>query len=145
MTKTFRRRWSAGLGGSKNLQLSHWIHWGKRNAILINIDWELFLVTSLFYSQDCGNKLVESGCVSQEEVENQIFFTKSMWCRWTGWKTTRWPQASSRSRTMFSPGTLPSAPLSSRQNEKDFNWTKTLGPTFSGWVCCQRKLLFVRG
>ena len=28
---------------------------------------------SLPYSQDCGNKLVESGCVSQEEVENQIF------------------------------------------------------------------------
>ena len=27
----------------------------------------------LSYSQDCGNKLVESGCVSQEEVDNKTF------------------------------------------------------------------------
>ena len=25
------------------------------------------------FSQDCGNKLVESGCVSQEEVNSQVF------------------------------------------------------------------------
>ena len=150
-----------GLGGSQDLQLSDWINWGERSFWYFNQYFESpeLIVTDnqmLSYSQDCGNKLVESGCVSQEEVDNKTFvhvfvvvdifnqmtFLLVCWCfqlsiyvrrRWTGWRTTRWRRACSKWRTTFSLGTQPSVPLSSRNQidhidmyDLDFWWANAM-------------------
>ena len=44
----------------------------EKNLICV---WDFHeLSDCVFFSQDCGNKLVESGCVSQEEVRGIQFY-----------------------------------------------------------------------
>ena len=134
----FRRRRSAGLGGSQDLQLSDWIHWGEKSLVFQSI---LLLICYLSSPTKCFLiiRTAETSwwsldvsarrrlttrccwCFQPDDNEIHVFVVVDvlnllyMWCRWTGWRTTRWQRACSKSRTTSSLGTLPSVPLSSRK------------------------------